>query len=142
MKWVLQPYYYSSAAPSLPQANLLVAFLLRERRENWFYKFAFSKLAYLILPESSDLLDSGGEHKTDCQINDALKCPPAAPSLLAGGCYLCLNDIIAFPPAQVLPNGKTCIKRFERIRRAAVNPIFTSFAARQNSGRTYSRLSD
>ena len=31
----------------------------------------------------------------------------AAPSFLAGGCYLCLNDIIAFPPARVLPCGKT-----------------------------------
>ncbi len=140
MKLGFTTVYVSSAAPSLPDGKL--ASCLERGGENGFYKFAFSKLAYLILPESSGLLDSGGEHKTDCQINDALKCPPAAPSLLAGGCYLCLNDIIAFPPAQVLPNGKTCIKRFERIRRAAVNPIFTSFAARQNSGRTYSRLSD
>jgi len=65
-----------------PWGNLgIILFDWEGSGEIGFYKFAFSKLVYLILPESSDLLDSGGEHKTDCQINDALKCSPAAPSL-------------------------------------------------------------
>ena len=52
----------------------------------------------------------------------------AAPSFLAGGCYLCLNDIIAFPPARVLPFGKTRIRHLARI------PQFVD--------RTYSQLYD
>ena len=39
----------------------------------------------------------------------------AVPSFRAGGCYLCLNDIIAFPPARVLPDGKTRIRHLARI---------------------------
>ena len=74
MKLGFTTVYVSSAAPSLPDGKL--ASCLERGGENGFYKFAFSKLAYLILPESSGLLDSGGEHKTDCQINDALKCSP------------------------------------------------------------------
>ena len=40
---------------------------------------------------------------------------PAVPSFRAGGCYLCLNDISAFPPARVLPDGKTRIRHLARI---------------------------
>ena len=39
----------------------------------------------------------------------------AAPSFLAGDFYLCLNDIIAFPPARVLPDGKTRIRHLARV---------------------------
>ena len=42
----------------------------------------------------------------------------AAPSFRAGGCYLYLNDIIAFPPARVLPDGKTRIRHLARIERS------------------------
>ena len=75
--WFLQLFTLLPPPPSFPcgkLASCIVASI--EAGEIGFYKFAFSKLAYLILPESSGLLDSGGGHKTDCQINDALKCSP------------------------------------------------------------------
>ena len=60
--------------------NLLVASLLREQRlgggEIGLYKFAFSKLVYLILHESDKTSDSWGGHTADYLINDALICPP------------------------------------------------------------------
>ena len=43
----------------------------------------------------------------------------AAPSFRAGGCYLFLNEIIAFPPERVLPEGKTRIRHLARIERPA-----------------------
>jgi len=49
-----------------------------------FYKFAFSKLAYLILQESDEMSDSWGGHTADYLINDALIYPPAAPSFPYG----------------------------------------------------------
>ena len=55
----------------------------------------------------------------------------AAPSFHAGGCYLCLNVIIVFPPARVLPSGKTRITHLARIERTA-----------RFVGRTYEVLHD
>lgn len=49
----------------------------------------------------------------------AIYASSATPSFRASGCYLCLNVIIVFPPARVLPSGKTRITHLARIERPA-----------------------